>query len=110
MIREYGMGRGIHIVKASVSARIGAIINIVTDEVVGRNGSLINSFTASAIGWRRPYGPTILGPFRSCIYPRTFRSIKVRNATARSTGTIIISRLIINMLLERGIEPLGIKV
>lgn len=52
----------------------------------------------------------MFGPFRSCIYPRTFRSIRVRNATARSTGTIIVRRLIRNMLLERGIEPLVIKV
>lgn len=61
------MGRGIHIVRAKVSARIGAMMNIETDEVSGFNGSLVNSFTASAIGCRRPYGPTMLGPFRNCI-------------------------------------------
>lgn len=67
LIREWGMGSGIHIVRASVSARIGAKMNMVIEEVRGRNGSLVNSFTASAIGWRRPYGPTTLGPFRSCM-------------------------------------------
>lgn len=61
------MGSGIHMVKASVNARIGARMNMVMEEVRGRRGSLVNSFTASAIGWRSPYGPTTLGPFRSCI-------------------------------------------
>lgn len=48
------MGRGTHIVRARVRARIGAIMNMVIDDVRGRKGSLVNSFTASAIGWRRP--------------------------------------------------------
>lgn len=30
----------------------------------------------------------MFGPFRNCIYPRTFRSINVKKATARRTGTI----------------------
>lgn len=30
----------------------------------------------------------MFGPFRSCMYPRTFRSINVKKATARRTGTI----------------------
>lgn len=30
----------------------------------------------------------MLGPLRSCIYPRTFRSRRVRKATARRTGTM----------------------
>lgn len=37
-------------VKANVSARIGAAINIDTEDVNGRKGSLMKSFTASAIG------------------------------------------------------------
>lgn len=48
------MGNGIHMVRASVKARTGAITNIVMDDVRGRRGSLVNSFTASAIGCRRP--------------------------------------------------------
>lgn len=50
LMSEYGMGSGSHMVKASVSARIGAAINIDTEDVNGRKGSLIKSFTASAIG------------------------------------------------------------
>lgn len=30
----------------------------------------------------------MFGPFRSCMYPRTFRSISVRKATASKTGTM----------------------
>lgn len=33
----------------------------------------------------------MLGPFRSCIYPRTFRSSRVRKATANRTGTMYAS-------------------
>lgn len=67
LIRGCGMGRGIHIVRARVNARMGAIINIEGEDVSGRRGSFVNNFTASAAGWRSPYGPTTLGPFRSCI-------------------------------------------
>lgn len=61
------MGKGHHIVRARVRARIGAIINMVVEDVAGRRGSLVNSLIASAKGWSKPYGPTIFGPFRSCI-------------------------------------------
>lgn len=67
LMSGYGMGSGIHIVSASVRARIGAIINMNMEDVRGRRGSLVKSFTASAIGWSRPYGPTTFGPLRSCM-------------------------------------------
>lgn len=67
LISGYGIGSGIHIVNASVRARIGAMMNIVVEDVRGCRGSLVNSLIASAIGWRSPWGPTILGPLRSCI-------------------------------------------
>lgn len=44
------MGRGIHIVNASVRAREGAMINRVMEDVRGLRGSLMNSFMASANG------------------------------------------------------------
>lgn len=50
LISGYGIGRGIHMVRARVKARIGAIMNIETEEVRGRRGSLINNLTASAMG------------------------------------------------------------
>lgn len=54
-------------VSARVRASMGARRKRTGEAVEGRTGSLINSLTPSAIGWRRPYGPTMLGPFRSCI-------------------------------------------
>lgn len=80
---------GVHIIMASMRASIGAIIKRMGEEVEGRTGSLMKSFTPSAMGCRRPNGPTMFGPFRSCIYPKTFRSSNVRKATANSTGTMI---------------------
>ena len=67
MLFRSGMGSGIHMVRASVRARIGAIMNINMEDVRGRRGSLVKSLTASAIGWSKPYGPTTFGPLRSCI-------------------------------------------
>lgn len=61
------MGRGIHKLRARVRDRVGAIINRVVEVARGRRGSLINSFIASANGCRMPYGPTMFGPFRSCM-------------------------------------------
>lgn len=80
------------------------------DDVRGRKGSLVKSFTASAIGCKRPYGPTMFGPLRSCMYPRIFRSTNVKKATASRIGTISEMMLIINIMLGRGFEPLRIKV
>lgn len=54
LIRGCGIGKGVHMVRANVRARIGAVMNMDTEDVSGRRGSLVNSFTASAIGWRSP--------------------------------------------------------
>lgn len=54
LISGWGIGRGIHRLKASVRDRVGAIINNVIDVVNGRMGSLMNNFMASANGWRIP--------------------------------------------------------
>ena len=39
--------------------------------------SLIKIFNISAIGWKIPQGPSRLGPNRSCILPRIFRSAQI---------------------------------
>ena len=44
------MGRGIHMVRARLRARMGAKINIEIEDVAGRRGSLMKSLIASAIG------------------------------------------------------------
>lgn len=67
LISGWGIGSGTHIINASESARIGAMMNMEVDDVRGRKGSLVNSFRASAIGCSSPYGPTMLGPLRSCM-------------------------------------------
>lgn len=56
-----------------MSDRVGAIINKDIEVVKGRIGSFINNFMASANGCKMPYGPTMLGPFRSCMYPKILR-------------------------------------
>lgn len=50
LMRGYGMGMGIHIVRARVRASVGAMINRNGEDVRGRRGSLTKSFTASAKG------------------------------------------------------------
>ena len=54
LMKGYGMGRGIHIVRARVRAKMGAMINVEVEDVAGRRGSLVNSLIASAKGWSRP--------------------------------------------------------
>ena len=63
----YGIGIGIQRVMARVRASIGVARNRIGEDAYGRTGSLMKSFTPSAIGCSRPYGPTMFGPFRSCM-------------------------------------------
>lgn len=65
--KENGRGRGVQMEIARSRASIGVAINRIGEDVEGRMGSLMNSFTPSAKGCRRPYGPTIFGPFRPCM-------------------------------------------
>lgn len=65
--RGKGSGRGAQIVRARRRAKIGVIMKRKGEEVDGRMGSLIKSFTPSAMGWSRPKGPTMFGPFRACM-------------------------------------------
>lgn len=64
---ECGSGSGIHISRARARAIVGVARNKSGEDVDGRIGSLINSLIPSAIGCRRPYGPTTFGPLRNCI-------------------------------------------
>lgn len=64
---EKGRGRGAQIEIARRRASIGVARNRIGEDVEGRIGSLMNSFTPSARGCKRPYGPTMLGPFRFCM-------------------------------------------
>lgn len=42
----------------------------------------------------------MFGPLRNCIYPRIFRSVRVKNAMAKRIGTIRRSRLIMNIRVK----------
>lgn len=46
----YGIGRGMHMGRASERAKMGAIMNIDMEDVRGQWGSLVKSFTMSAVG------------------------------------------------------------
>lgn len=50
LIRGWGIGSGIHKLRASVSDRVGAMMNRDSEVVKGRMGSLMKSFMASANG------------------------------------------------------------
>lgn len=100
LVSGRGIGMGAQVVSARVSAMIGERVNRIGDESVGFVGSFRISFTPSAIGCSRPSGPTRFGPFRSCMYPSSFRSRRVRKATAirieimYSSGLMMLSRML----------------
>ena len=66
-----------HAIKASTKVKIGDKINKNLFESSGNIVSLDNNFKPSAIGCKRPKGPTTLGPFLNCIEPMTFLSRKL---------------------------------
>lgn len=82
LVNACGIGRGAHEIRARVRAMIGDSVNRMGEDMVGFVVSLMINFRPSAMGCSRPAGPTRLGPLRSCMYPRSFRSSSVRNATA----------------------------
>jgi hypothetical protein len=65
---------------------------------MGVLSSLVNSFTASAMGWGIPLRLTLLGPFRSWMYPKIFRSSRVKNAIASKIQTKIINTVKIDFI------------
>ena len=71
-----------HSIKARNSPIIGAAMKGIVFAIAGLFSSLANSLIASANGCGRPLSPTLLGPFRSCTYPRILRSRRVKNAIA----------------------------
>ena len=59
---------------------MGAIKNVEVLAIDGNDCSFTKSFRASARGWGSPVIDTLLGPFRSWMYPRIFRSKRVKKA------------------------------
>lgn len=77
---------------------MGAIINGMILASVGLFNSLVNNLAASAKGWGIPMSLTLLGPFRSWIYPKIFRSNNVKNAIAKSIHKKIVKIVIIILM------------
>jgi hypothetical protein len=61
-------------IRARMKVTIGARRKMTLLERSGITVSLRKSFTPSAIGWRSPNGPTVIGPCRSCMAAITLRS------------------------------------
>lgn len=91
-VEELPDGKTPHISKVRANAKNGEKAKIfLWEEFLGIVSSLINSFTASAKGCRSPPNLTLFGPFRDCLSPKIFRSIKVKKATLINTGIIKVS-------------------
>ena len=65
---------------AVLKATIGAITKKILSTWAGMTSSLRNILPPSAIGCSNPYGPTRLGPKRSCTHAATQRSNRIRYA------------------------------
>ena len=72
--RKSENGTTAHAASAEVSEITGASTNSARFAPAGTTSSLNMSFTASATGCSHPFGPTRLGPRRTCMYPMTLRS------------------------------------
>lgn len=62
---------------------MGAMMKVEMFAIDGRDCSFRNSFSASARGCGSPRMATLFGPLRVWMYPRAFRSSKVKKAIAR---------------------------
>ena len=62
----------------------GAIINTGLSENEGTQSSLKNNFIVSAMTWKSPNGPTLLGPNLSCQTDKSLRSTHIRPAAMES--------------------------
>ena len=58
-----------------------------SEELKGRICSFFTSLTPSKIAWKKPDKTTLLGPNRSCLNLKTWRSKSVVKATANKTKT-----------------------
>lgn len=77
-----------HNIKIKMRAKIGAPTNGAILDTEGDVCSFVSNFSTSANGWGIPAIPTLLGPFRSCMYPRVFRSRRVKKAIASIAPTM----------------------
>src|SRR4051812_15607049 len=71
--------------KAVITGSAGAMRKTTLSAPPGIRSSLKKSLMPSAMVWSSPKGPTRCGPIRSCMWPRTFRSIQTMRGTPRRT-------------------------
>lgn len=83
-------GRAIQTKRENKIANAGPKLKALVFLMAGASGSFENNLIASLNGCSSPPNLTLLGPLRSCEYPKIFRSIRVIKATLISTGIIII--------------------
>ena len=67
-----------NMLSAAKIAIIGAMTNSGLSAAAGMRSSLVKDLMPSAMGCKSPKGPTLLGPGRTCTWPSTFRSKRVR--------------------------------
>lgn len=72
---------------------IGAIQNSFLKDWKENLFSFVNNFIASLIGCKIPQGPTLLGPCRIWIEPKSLRSNNVKNAIPPNKNTKVIKWL-----------------
>src|SRR5437763_1841854 len=70
---------------AVITGSAGAMRKTTLSAPPGIRSSLKKSLMPSAMVWSSPKGPTRCGPIRSCMWPRTFRSIQTTRGTPRRT-------------------------
>jgi len=75
-------------IKDNENPKTGVIVKIILFECRGLIVSFKKSFSASAKGCNNPKYPTLLGPFRTCMYLNIFRSKRVVKATLTNTHNI----------------------
>ena len=86
-------GQVYHNSRAKVIEAIGEPKNTIVLLAMGTVTSFKKSLTASAIGCSSPPIETFQGPFRYCIRPKIFRSIKVTKATLIKIGKMVTIKL-----------------
>jgi len=74
-----------HTINVKINPKTGDPQNKILFAYKGKFSSFENNFKASAKGWKPPQKTTLVGPLRNCLYLKTFRSIKVKNATETNT-------------------------
>lgn len=94
-----GDGNNVHRRRARIKLDRGAPMNGSWLAFAGRFGDFVNSFKASAMGCGNPCRVTLLGPLRVCLYPKIFRSRRVKKAILARAKMIVYIVLDVNVIM-----------